>query len=250
MMQIIPAIDIKNGKCVRLFKGDFAQTTEYDITPLEMAKQYIQEGATQIHIVDLDGAQKALFAQNSMISEIAEYGATKNVQVQVGGGIRTKEQLITLFEQGISRVVIGSMAVSEPDTVIVWLNTFGAEKIVLALDVNIDEQNRPRLATQGWQTQTQMSLWDLLDRYKNTPLKYVLCTDIGRDGAMVGPNIALYSLCQEKYPELAWQASGGVSALSDLVQLKNIAMYGAIIGKSLYEKKFTLPEALKSVATC
>lgn len=245
-MQIIPAIDIKSGKCVRLFQGKFEQVTEYAGHPWEIANEYANNGAKSLHIVDLDGAKNGNPVQTSLIAQICQLDSLK---VQIGGGIRTHRHLKILFADHAARVVVGSMAVINPEEVKSWMKEFGPEKIVIALDVLMDKNNQPIVLTDGWQTQSKQSLWKLIDSYMDAQLKYVLCTDVIRDGTLQGPNFELYEECLKRYPELSLQASGGISSLDDLVTLKKLNLYGVIIGKALYEKRFTLQEALQKVSS-
>ncbi|MCS5710409.1 1-(5-phosphoribosyl)-5-[(5-phosphoribosylamino)methylideneamino]imidazole-4-carboxamide isomerase [Candidatus Berkiella aquae] len=246
-MKVIPAIDIRFGKCVRLFQGDFNQITEYDVTPLAMAKQYEAGGATDIHIVDLHGAKDAMMTSTSMIAEIA---SQCNLQIQMGGGIRQFEQVETLLKQGVSRVVIGSLAVKEPKKITKWIKKLGPESIVLALDVKLDELGQPGLVTAGWLQNEKMTLWQLLDEYESSGLQTVLCTDVSRDGTLSSPNFAFYKECVERFPQINWQTSGGVSTLQDLIKLKQMNVYSAIVGKAFYEKCFTVKEAMQVVESC
>ncbi len=243
-MLIIPAIDIKAGKCVRLYQGKFEQITEYAGHPWEIANRYAKEHAKELHIVDLDGAKDGEAVQMSRIAQICQL---EGLNIQIGGGIRTHRHIKILFADGAARVVIGSLAVSEPEKVKEWMLEFGPERIVLAFDVNIDQKNNPMVVTHAWQTQEKKTLWELIDMYSDVPLKNVLCTDISRDGTLQGPNISLYEQCHKRYPDLLFQASGGIGSLDDLVALKKLKMHGAIVGKALLEKKFTLQEALTKV---
>lgn len=246
-MKVIPAIDIRFGKCIRLYQGDFNQSTEYNLNPLEVAMLYAAQGATEIHIVDLDGAKNEMLSKSRIIDEIS---SKLCLPIQIGGGIRTTEQILDLFAQGASRVVIGSLAVTNQKLVKSWLDQFGPEKIVLALDVNVNTAMKPLLTTSGWQQQTNLTMWELLENYLGSDLKYVLCTDISRDGTLSSPNFSLYDECQKRFPNIFWQASGGVATLQDLILLNNMKIHGAIVGKALYEKKFTITEAMQVVKSC
>ncbi len=239
-MQILPAIDIKEGKCVRLYQGAFDKVTEYSHSPLAVANAYIAEGATQLHIVDLDGAKRGCCAQMEIMAQLGQLPIT----IQVGGGIRTTSQIESLLSTGVSRVVIGSMAITQPQTVKAWLQKFGAEKIILAMDLRLNTLGEPWLVTQGWQQAAQCNLWELLEFYTKYGLQTILCTDISRDGTLLGPNFSLYAACQQRFPELCVQASGGISSIADLQYLKRLNLSGAIVGKALYEKRFSLTEAL------
>lgn len=246
-MNIYPAIDLKSGKCVRLTQGDYQAVTQYPLDPVILAKSFAEEGATILHVVDLDGAKQGESVNFEIIKKISQ---ESGLQIQTGGGIRTKQQIKEILENGIHRVVLGSIAIAQPDTVKKWLVEFGGEQIVLALDVRIDAENIPRPALHGWQTQSEKSLWDLLDDYQESELQHVLCTDIQCDGMLQGPNVNLYQPCVARYPDLKFQASGGVSSLADLKKLSTINLVGAVVGKALYENKFSLRDALREVQTC
>lgn len=246
-MQLIPAIDIQLGKCVRLYQGGFEKVTVYHDDPIIMAQNFEKAGASWLHIVDLDGAKQAQSVHFEIISKIAQ---SSNLSIQVGGGIRASTDIRALLDKGVARIVIGSMAVTQPDQVKTWLREYGPDRLVLALDVNAKDVERPLVLTQGWQVKTTQTLWDILLCYEQTRIKHVLCTDICRDGVLNGPNFSLYQECLQRYPQLSWQASGGISTLSELNVLNKMAMQSAIIGKALYEGLFTLSEAIESVASC
>ena len=241
-MQIIPAIDIKAGKCVRLYQGKFEQITEYAGHPWEVANNFANAGAKHLHIVDLDGAQTGEAAQTSRIAQICQL---EGIDIQIGGGIRTHRQIQILFADGASRVVIGSLAVNSPVQVKEWIREFAPQRIVLAFDVNIDENGEPKVLTHGWIKETNETLWELIESYQDVSLKNVLCTDISRDGTLQGPNLKLYKQCIERFPHIQFQASGGIGTLDDVLALKKLKIYGAIVGKALYEKRFTVEDALK-----
>jgi len=237
-MNIIPAIDLKNGKCVRLLKGDFEQVTEYPVDPIRRIQNFAKNDAKLCHIVDLDAAKNSTLSQTEKIIEIAQ---STRITVQAGGGIRNAKQIKHLLNNGIDRVVIGSLAVTQPEKVSQWLNIFGRDRIVIALDVRTLNQSYC-CAVQAWQQDTDITIWQCLDNYPN--LQYLLCTDIERDGSLSGPNLPLYQEIKKRYPELSLQASGGVSSLDDIQQLSIIKLDAVIIGKALYENKFTLEEAI------
>lgn len=238
---IFPAIDLMDGGCVRLFKGDFSQRTNYKASPLDVAKGFAAAGAEWIHIVDLDGAKDGNAQQGKLIMQIAKESGLK---VQTGGGLRDLAYVKRLLDGGVARVVIGSLAVSNPPLVKSWLKDLGGEKIVLALDVNICEDGQPRPSLKGWTEAAHVTLWDVLDDYADTGLKTILVTDIGRDGVLGGANVQLYKDIQAKYPSLDLITSGGVGTLDHVKDLKALNPYGVIIGKALYENKFTLEEAI------
>lgn len=237
-MIIYPAIDIRDGKCVRLYQGNYARETIYSDSPNEMAQEFLDKGASWLHLVDLDGAKNPKTNQATLIKTLLE---DIPINIQIGGGIRTESQMDAYFAAGASRVVIGSLTIESPELVETWLKRYGSERIVLAFDVNFAGET-PMVMTQAWQKSTKVALFDIIPRFLN--LKTILCTDISRDGALNGPNIDLYQQLITRFPKLEIQASGGISQLDDIRRLKNIKVSGAIMGRALYEKKFDLSEAL------
>lgn len=239
---LIPALDLIDGKVVRLKQGDFAQQTHFHDNPIPVAKAYAEAGAAWLHLVDLDGARAPEKRQLELLGALA---TATSMQCQVGGGIRTKADIEQLLDAGVSRVVIGSTAVKQPADVIQWFADFGAEAIVIAIDVNIDANGVPRVAVDGWQETSSKSLSDVLEPLLDAGCKHVLCTDISRDGMLSGSNIDLYAALKKQYPQIEWQASGGVAGLEDLTQLQAVNCDAVILGKALLTGKFTLQEALK-----
>ena len=239
---IFPAIDLMDGGCVRLHKGDFAQRTNYDVDPISVAKSYEDAGAKWIHIVDLDGAKHGSTTQSNLIIDIAK---STELKVQTGGGIRDLGQIKRLLDGGVERVVIGSLAITNPVMVKFWLSELGPERIVLALDVNINDDGVPYPATRGWTEAADKSLWDVLSDYSGSGLKTVLVTDIGRDGVMVGSNVDLYKDIAARFPDLDIITSGGVGKIAHVKALKKLRPHGIIIGKALYEGAFTVEDAIK-----
>jgi phosphoribosylformimino-5-aminoimidazole carboxamide ribotide isomerase len=238
---IIPAIDLIEGKVVRLYQGDYAQTTEYQLDPVEVVKDYASQGAKILHIVDLTGAKDP---QKRQIPLIKSMVATGLMKFQSGGGVRSKKDVEDLLAAGVERVVIGSLAVSEQDMVAQWFTEFGAEHIVLALDINIDENNNKFVATHGWQQDSGVSIDALIAHYSKVGLQHVLCTDISRDGTLTGANNSLYQELVAQYPAIQWQASGGIGSIQDINALKPTRVQGVILGRALLEGKFTLKEAI------
>ncbi len=238
---IFPAIDLMDGGCVRLLKGDFDQRTNYDADPVVMAQSFADAGAKWLHVVDLDGAKNQMAAQSELIIEI---GRTAKLKVQTGGGLRNIEQVKTLLAGGVERVVIGSLAVTNPKLVKSWMRELGAEKIVLAIDVFVDLDGTPRPATHGWTQTSEQSLWQVIDGYLGVGLQTILVTDIAKDGGLQGSNIKLYKDIMRRYPGLDLISSGGVGTLDDVRTLKSLRPAGIIIGKALYENKFTLRGAI------
>jgi phosphoribosylformimino-5-aminoimidazole carboxamide ribotide isomerase len=238
-MQLIPAIDLKDGRCVRLLYGDFAAETHYSDNPVEILDRYVALGATQIHVVDLDGAKDGSQANYGLIERFA---AKQVAQLQVGGGLRNLQRVQSLLSLGVKRAVVGSIAVSNPDEVINWSQIVGTEQLVLAFDVRIDADNTPYLTTHGWVNTSTTHLWSLLERYVEAGFTHVLCTDIARDGALTGPNIALYTEAVKRFPSVRWQASGGVAAARDLHELRACGVTAVISGKALLENKISAEE--------
>jgi phosphoribosylformimino-5-aminoimidazole carboxamide ribotide isomerase len=243
-MKIIPAIDLRNGRCVRLTQGDFAQVKTYEDDPILQAQRFAEAGAEWLHVVDLDGARDGNSRQSEIIERMARCSPLK---LQVGGGIREDAVLDAYLNHGIERVVIGSLAVEEPQRMKSWLKRFGADRIVAAFDVRLDYRGEPRVLTAGWQQESVSSLWELLDSYGNDGLTTVLCTDIARDGMFAGPNLALYQAIQTRRPELEIVASGGVRDADDLQALAELGMGAAIVGKAVYEGRVDLAAAIQRV---
>lgn len=239
-MELIPAIDLYQGRCVRLLFGDFDRVTRYPESPETLARNYRDAGAASLHVVDLDGARGGRPGNTAIISSLVSLGG---IAVQVGGGLRDRANVEEVLSAGASRAVVGSTAISDPDTVIDWARDFGGQRLVLALDVRFDDDGEPRLATHGWQQQQMTSLWDLLAIYSDSGIRHVLCTDIGRDGAMSGPNVGLYAECRRRFPDVLFQASGGVRRLADLRELAATGVAGAISGRALLEGDLALEEA-------
>ena len=239
---IFPAIDLMDGGCVRLYKGDFNQRTDYAASPLGVAKSYAEAGAEWMHIVDLDGAKHGKTEQAELIMQIAQ---ESGLRVQTGGGLRELSQIQRLINGGVERAVIGSLAVTNPQMVKFWISEVGQDKICVALDVNIGEDGEPYPATRGWTEAGERTLWDVLDNYMGSGLKTILVTDIGRDGVLGGANDALYKKIMINYPSLNLITSGGVGTLGHVKKLKKLNPYGIIIGKALYEEKFTLEQAIQ-----
>jgi phosphoribosylformimino-5-aminoimidazole carboxamide ribotide isomerase len=238
-MILIPAIDLRNGRCVRLFQGNFAAETRYDLEPQELLLRYRDFGASWLHVVDLDGARGGVLANRSIIVALA---AQRVMRLQVGGGIRSRETIEDLFEQGVARVVVGSAAVERPEEVSNWLLRYGPDRICLAFDVRLDDSGIPRVRTRGWTEDTAVSLWEAVARFPAERIKHILCTDIERDGALSGPNLGLYKEARSRFPDLHWQASGGIRDASDLAALVATGVAGAVSGKALLERRMTAEE--------
>jgi phosphoribosylformimino-5-aminoimidazole carboxamide ribotide isomerase len=238
-MRLIPAIDLRDGRCVRLLRGDFAAETRYPDEPQALVEKYRGLGADWIHIVDLDGARDGSAGNRGIIAALAANGG---ICLQVGGGLRDRAAVAGMLRLGAARVVVGSAAVTRADTVREWLREFGAERMALAFDVRIGEDRVPRVATHGWREQSDLSLWDAVEAFATLGLQHVLCTDVERDGALTGPNLALYREAVRRYPKIQWQASGGVRDLSDLAALCDADVAAAISGKALLDDLIPVEE--------
>ena len=238
-MKIIPAIDLKDGKCVRLFQGDFEQTTEYSSNPAAIGERFSELDVEDLHIVDLDGARTGTQQNHRIVAEIA---GNSGLAVQLGGGIRTRDDVASWLSNGVARCVVGSVAINESKTVATWFREFGADAIVLALDVKLDQDGTPGLTTQGWSEAPGVTLWDCIDAYADVGVKHVLCTDVSRDGAMTGPNFELYVEILNRYPRLELQASGGVRNIDDLELLRELGLPAAITGRALLDGEITKAE--------
>jgi phosphoribosylformimino-5-aminoimidazole carboxamide ribotide isomerase len=237
-VRIIPAIDLHEGKAVRLYRGDFDKVTVYSEQPLEIAQAYAALNVDDLHIVDLDGARTGAQQNARVVRRLCE---ETQLSVQLGGGIRDADTVRHWLDSGVSRCVVGSVAVADREQVTAWFDEFGADRIVLALDVTIDDAG-PMLATHGWTRSSGVSLWDLVDFYAAKGAKHLLCTDISRDGAMSGPNVELYADVLSRYPGILLQASGGVRNIGDMETLRNSGLPAAITGKALLDGKITAAE--------
>ncbi len=238
---IIPAIDLIGGQVVRLEKGDFNAVTQFDYDPLSQLRAYQNAGSRLLHLVDLDGAKNPANRQLDTLRRLVQ---NLEAPIQVGGGIRTEADVNALLELGVARVVIGSLSVSQPETVADWLRRYGADRITVALDVRLDDEGEPEVLTHGWQQGSGKALAEVIAPLLEAGLTDVLCTDVDRDGMLSGPNVALYQSLVTRYPGVRWQASGGIADLSDLAELKAINIGGIIIGKALLAGRFTIEEAL------
>jgi phosphoribosylformimino-5-aminoimidazole carboxamide ribotide isomerase len=238
-MHLIPAIDLRDGHCVRLLRGDFEAETRYPTDPKTLLIKYRDLGADWLHIVDLDGARGGIPDNREIILELA---AQKAVKLQVGGGLRNTAALAQMLDAGVARVVVGSAAVTQAEQVQAWLKHFGPDRLTLAFDVSIDDRGMPRVMTHGWQRQSEHSLWNAVESYGASELKHVLCTDVGRDGALTGPNVGLYAQAVRLYPQIEWQASGGIRNAHDLHGLAKAGASAAISGKALLEDLIPVEE--------
>jgi phosphoribosylformimino-5-aminoimidazole carboxamide ribotide isomerase len=238
-MHLIPAIDLRDGYCVRLLHGDFEAETRYPTDPETLLIKYRDLGAGWLHIVDLDGARGGTLDNRAIILQLA---AQKAVKLQVGGGLRNTAALAQMLDAGVARVVVGSAALTQAEQVQAWLIHFGPDRLTLAFDVSIDDHGVPRVMTHGWQQQSEHTLWNAVESYVASELKHVLCTDVGRDGALTGPNVDLYAEAVRRYPQIEWQASGGIRNAHDLHALAEVGASAAISGKALLEDLIPVEE--------
>ena len=227
---------------MRLYQGDFDAETRYEPSPAQVYARYAEAGARWLHVVDLDGAKDGASAQTQLIGELASPG---RLRVHAGGGVRDAAAVERLLATGVERVVIGSAAIRDPLAVLSWLDRHGPERIVLAVDVSPPDpaaEVPPIVLTHGWRRSSQQSLWSVLAPFAAAGLRHVLCTDVERDGALRGPNLALYAEARRRFPQLAWQASGGIRDRADLAALDALGMEFAVVGRSLLEGSLTLAE--------
>ncbi len=243
-MILYPAIDLREGVCVRLMHGRFDAVTRYDDHPASRLADFAASGAAWAHIVDLDGAEAGRAVQHALIGDLAR---AVDIRIQSGGGVRSADDVQTLIDAGVARVVVGSLAVSQPETVAAWLDRFGPDRITLAVDVKADG-DRWIPALKGWTEAAEVDLWAALNRYPPGLARHLLVTDVGRDGALTGPNIELLGEIARRRPDLKVQASGGVSQLSDLAAARAAGCDGVIVGRALYEGRFTVAEAVAATA--
>jgi phosphoribosylformimino-5-aminoimidazole carboxamide ribotide isomerase len=231
MIEIIPAIDIIDGKCVRLTHGDFSQKTVYSDDPLEMARRFESLGLRRLHMVDLDGAKCGSPANLAVLRRVAE---GTSLTIDFGGGITTESDLHSVFAAGASIANIGSLAVKESGTFIDWLEKFGSDRILLGADCRNE-----KIAVNGWRTDTEVSVFDFLEGMNSRGVRSAFVTDIGRDGAMSGPSVDLYERIMAELPAIELIASGGVSSIRDVEELDGIGCRGVIVGKAIYEGRIT-----------
>lgn len=233
-MEIIPAIDIIEGKCVRLTEGDYSSKTEYAFSPLEMAKQYEDLGFKRVHLVDLDGAKAGSVINWKIVEEVS---SETKLSIDFGGGVKTIAEVQRILDLGVTYVTVGSIAAKQPIEFRGWLETFGAEKFFLGADVR-DQ----KIMTAGWLERTDIDLSEFIGQYIKMGVNHFFCTDISKDGQLMGPATELYKQLIESFPEINLVASGGVSSLSDLNALKEIGCSGVIVGKAIYEGKIALQD--------
>lgn len=233
-MKIIAAIDIMDGKCVRLTQGNFGSKKVYDEDPVEMAQRFEDANLEYIHVIDLDGAQQGAVTNWQTLEDIR---ANTALRIDFGGGVKTTEDVEQLLELNVDRINVGSVAVKEPEKFNDWIRQFGSDNFILSTDVKGNE-----IKVNGWQDKTGVTIYDIIEQYQPTGIEHVTCTDISADGMLKGPNFELYKQLISRFPKLKFTASGGVSSMDDLAQLKPLGVYGVIIGKAIYEGKVTLEE--------
>jgi phosphoribosylformimino-5-aminoimidazole carboxamide ribotide isomerase len=238
-MEIIPAIDLLGGKVVRLYQGDFNQVTEYSDFPVDVAKGYNSAGIKSLHLVDLDGARTGIPAH---LDEITEITSTVGMAVQVGGGIRQIEQARAIIAAGAERVVVGSTAAKDPDTVISWFGELGPDCVVVGMDVTIENGDDPIVQTHGWTESSHQTLWSLMDKFMSAGAYNFLCTDISKDGTLEGPNMELYAEVTRRYPKARIIASGGLSSAAEFPELAATGVTSVVTGKALLDGHLTIEE--------
>lgn len=234
MMEIVPAIDMIEGRCVRLSQGDFNKSKEYDASPLEMAKRYEDVGVRRLHLVDLDGARAGI-PQN--LRNLEQIASATSLQVEWGGGVRSRESIASVLNAGAAGVICGSLALQEPRLFSAFLKEYGEERIILGADIS-----RGKIATKGWLEVSSTTIEEVIELFLKDGLKRVICTDISKDGMLQGPAVELYSALMERFPTMHLTASGGVGSMADLENLEAAGVPAAIVGKAIFEERITLKE--------
>lgn len=234
MIEIIPAIDIIGGECVRLTQGDYAQKTSYYKDPAAVAQSYEQIGVRRLHVVDLDGAKQSRPANIAVLERIA---TRTSLDIQWGGGVKSAEALQSVFDSGANRAICGSIAVTAPKLFCDWLKRFGAERMILGADIR-----NGCIATHGWIRESQITANELIDTFAAQGLQQAICTDISKDGMLEGPSFALYEQLQASFPAIDITISGGISSLDDIVRLNDMGLRSVIVGKAIYEGRITLKQ--------
>ncbi|HVT83635.1 MAG TPA: 1-(5-phosphoribosyl)-5-[(5-phosphoribosylamino)methylideneamino]imidazole-4-carboxamide isomerase [Chitinophagaceae bacterium] len=233
-MTIIPAIDIIEGNCVRLEQGDYKKITVYHKNPLDVARQFEDAGLKRLHLVDLDGAKAGAVKNWKVLETIA--GKT-NLLIDFGGGIKTEKDVQIVFDSGATLATVGSIATENEKEFENWIQKFSAAKFFLGADVKNE-----KIAIHGWQTITEIGIYDFIKKYLDKKIRQIFCTDVNKDGKLQGPSLDLYKKILERFPDLYFVASGGISSLKDLEELSNIGCSAAIVGKAIYENKISLNE--------
>jgi phosphoribosylformimino-5-aminoimidazole carboxamide ribotide isomerase len=240
MIEIIPAIDMIDGKCVRLTQGDYGKKTIYNEDPLEVALEFQDAGLKRLHLVDLDGAKAKKVVNWKVLEKIA---SRTSLHIDFGGGVQSDDDLKTVFESGAKQVTGGSVAVKQPEIFQNWLSVYGGDKIILGADAKNE-----KIAVSGWEEGTQIWVYDFVEEYVEKGVKYTISTDVAKDGLLQGPSFDLYQNLQDKCPDLNIIASGGISGVEDLEKLAEMKIYGVIIGKAIYENRISLAELQRFTA--
>lgn len=240
MIEIIPAIDIIDGRCVRLSQGDYAQQTTYEADPVDMVKRYADSGVKRVHVVDLDGAKAAFPANLGLLERMA---GVNGVNIEWGGGLKSDEAVRAALDSGATYAIVGSIAATSPDFFAAWLEQFGAERMVLGADVRAG-----RVAISGWKEELDLSIDDLVKRFLPQGLTQTICTDISRDGMLQGPSFELYARLQNDYPTVDFTVSGGISSMADILRLDEMNLRKVIVGKAIYEGRIALKEIEQYIA--
>lgn len=240
MIEIIPAIDIIDGRCVRLSQGDYAQQTTYEADPVDMVKRYADSGVKRVHVVDLDGAKAAFPANLGLLERMA---GVNGVNIEWGGGLKSDEAVRAALDSGATYAIVGSIAATSPDFFAAWLEQFGAERMVLGADVRAG-----RVAISGWKEELDLSIDDLVKRFLPQGLTQTICTDISRDGMLQGPSFELYTRLQNDYPTVDFTVSGGISSMADILRLDEMNLRKVIVGKAIYEGRIALKEIEQYIA--
>ncbi len=234
MIELIPAIDIIGGRCVRLSQGDYERQTTYDAEPADMVKRFADCGVKRVHIVDLDGAKAA---QPENLPTREKMAGIDSVSIEWGGGLKTETAVRQVFDAGAAYAIVGSVAAKQPDLFTTWLNAFGAERMVLGADVR-----EGKVSVSGWQEDLNLGIEALIDTFQPHGLRQVICTDISRDGMLQGPSFDLYTQLQAAYPDIDFTVSGGISSMDDIRRLDSLNLRKVIIGKAIYEGRISLKE--------
>ena len=234
MIELIPAIDIIGGRCVRLSQGDYERQTTYDAEPADMVKRFADCGVKRVHVVDLDGAKAA---QPENLPTLEKMAGVDGISIEGGGGLKTETAVRQVFDAGAAYAIVGSVAAKQPDLFTTWLNAFGAERMVLGADVR-----EGKVSVSGWQEDLNLGIEALIDTFQPHGLRQVICTDISRDGMLQGPSFDLYTQLQAAYPDIDFTVSGGISSMDDIRRLDSLNLRKVIIGKAIYEGRISLKE--------
>lgn len=243
---VYPAIDVRGGRVVRLHQGQYARETGYDVAPLPLAREYARQGAAWLHLVDLDAARAGGHGLHALVAGIK---ASTPLRVQAGGGVRSRDDIVSLLEAGADRVVVGSVAIRDPDRAGAWLREFGPDRLVFALDALFDGA-RWTVPSHGWTEASGLALDDLLRLHVGHGLRHLLCTDISRDGMLEGLNLPLYDWLRGLAPGVRLQASGGVRGVGDVMRAEAAGCAGVVVGKALLEGRIALADAFRELAAC